>query len=171
MDDRRSLALKLAVGAVAMFGFGYALVPLYDVFCDLTGLGGRTAGAAVAPLEQAADRDRLVRVEFLATKGRLAHWDFAPESSHMYVHPGQLYQTHYVAHNRADASRQAHAVPSVAPGTAAQHMKKTQCFCFETQHFEANEQREMPVVFMIAPELPAHVSTLTLAYTFFDTTE
>ncbi len=166
--EHRSLAIKLAIGAAAMFGFGFALVPLYDVFCEITGMGGRTANTPQAVAEVVTDPDRRVRVEFVATRGRLTNWDFAPEASHMYVNPGQLYRTNYVARNRMDAPRSAHAVPSVAPGTAAQHMKKTQCFCFETQYFEANESKEMPVVFMIAPELPAHIDTLTLAYSFFE---
>jgi cytochrome c oxidase assembly protein subunit 11 len=167
--EHRSLAFKLAIGAVAMFGFGFAMVPLYDVFCEITGLGGRTADGPQVVAE-AVDPDRKVRVEFIATRGRLANWEFGPETSHMYVHPGQLYQTSYIARNATSLQRSAHAVPSVSPGSAAQHMKKTQCFCFETQHFEPNETKEMPVVFMIAPDLPAHVETLTLAYSFFDTT-
>lgn len=168
--ENRSLALKLTIGAVGMFGFGFALVPLYDVFCDLTGLGGRTADTPQQVIE-AADPNRRVRVEFVANSGGLRRWDFAPEVSHMYVNPGRLYQTHFVGRNLSEQSRTAHAVPSVAPGTAAQHMRKTQCFCFETQHFDAREAREMQVVFMVAAELPAHVDTLTLAYAFFDTTE
>ena len=149
-----------------MFTFGFALVPLYDVFCALTGFGGKTAAAAVAVVE-APDPTRTVRVEFLASVARGAPWELAPEVSHLDVHPGQLYETHFRARNLSGAPLVAQAVPSVAPGPVARYFHKAECFCFTTQEFQPHEERELKLTFVVAPELPAHVGTLSLAYTYF----
>lgn len=162
----RYLALKVAALVVAMFAFGFALVPLYDVFCTLTGFGGKTAGAAVAVVE-APDRNRTVRVEFLASVARGAPFELAPEVSHLDVHPGQLYETHYRARNLTGSPLEAQAVPSVAPGPVARHFNKAECFCFTTQQFEPQQELDLKLVFVVAPELPAHVDTLSLSYTYF----
>jgi cytochrome c oxidase assembly protein subunit 11 len=164
------LVYKLAGLCVAMFAFGFALVPLYDAFCELTGFGGKTATAPVAAVEN-VDESRTVRVEFLASVARGAPWDFEPAVSHMDVHPGRIYETHYVARNRTGATLVAQAVPSVAPGPAAKHFQKTECFCFTSQEFEPHEERELKVAFMVAPELPAYVDRLSLAYTYFSASE
>jgi cytochrome c oxidase assembly protein subunit 11 len=162
----RYLVVKLGAVGVAMFAFGFALVPLYDVFCAITGFGGKTATAAVAVVE-APDPNRIVRVEFLASVARGAPWEFAPEVSHMDVHPGQLYETHFRARNLTGARLVAQAVPSVAPGPAARYFNKAECFCFTTQEFGPHEERELKLAFMVAHELPEHVGTLSLAYTYF----
>jgi cytochrome c oxidase assembly protein subunit 11 len=168
MDTKpdRYLVLKVAALGVAMFGFGFALVPLYDVFCSITGFGGKTASAAVAVVE-APDPDRTVRVEFLASVARGAPWDFEPEVSHLDVHPGQLYETHFRALNLTGSMLVAQAVPSVAPGAAARYFNKAECFCFTTQEFRPHEELELKLSFMVATELPAHVDTLSLSYTYF----
>jgi cytochrome c oxidase assembly protein subunit 11 len=108
-----------------------------------------------------------VRVEFLASVASGAPWDFAPEVSHLDVHPGQLYETHFRARNRTGAALVAQAVPSVAPGAAARYFHKAECFCFTSQDFQPHEERELKLAFMVAPELPAHVDTLSLSYTYF----
>jgi cytochrome c oxidase assembly protein subunit 11 len=162
----RELSLKLAALTVGMFFFGFALVPLYDIFCDLTGLGGRTVNAA-AEVEQNVDESRLVRVEFVASLGQTAPWEFRPGVSSMVVHPGQLYETHFFARNRTARHITGQAVPSVAPGLAARHFKKVECFCFTEQAFEPGEGRDMGVTFLIDPTLPAHLDTLTLSYTMY----
>lgn len=162
----RKLATQLLVIAVAMFGFGWLLVPLYDVFCEITGFGGRTGGpvqaAAVEP-----DYGRTVTVQFIANAGGES-WEFRPAVSSMQVHPGRMYTTSYVARNLRNAEISAHAVPSVSPGMAARYFQKAECFCFERQDFTAGEKKDMPVVFFVDPELPREVGTVTLAYTFFD---
>jgi cytochrome c oxidase assembly protein subunit 11 len=145
-------------------------VPLYDVFCEITGFGGKT-GTAAAVVVEAPDQDRTVRVEFLASVARGAPWQFDAEVSHMDVHPGQLYETHYRARNLTGAELVAQAVPSVAPGTAARYFNKTECFCFTSQEFQAHEERELKLAFMVAPELPAHVETVSLSYTYFSAPE
>jgi cytochrome c oxidase assembly protein subunit 11 len=162
----RHLALKVAGLAAAMFAFGFALVPLYDVFCEITGFGGKTATTAAAAVE-APDLRRTVRVEFLASVARGAPWELAPEVSHMDVHPGRLYETHFRARNLTESRLKAQAVPSVAPGTAARHFNKVECFCFTSQEFAPHEEQTLTLAFMVAPELPAHIDTLSLSYTYF----
>jgi cytochrome c oxidase assembly protein subunit 11 len=164
----RTLVWKLAALCAAMFAFGFALVPLYNAFCTLTGFGGKTAGvAAAATLRAQRDTTRTLRVEFVASVPRGAPWEFDADVSHMDVHPGELYVTHFRARNLSSRELVAQAVPSVAPGAAARHFRKTECFCFTTQQFAPHESRELKVAFMVAPELPEHVDTLTLSYTFF----
>jgi len=162
----RELTLKLVALTVGMFGFGYALVPLYDVFCALTGLGGKTANTAQA-VEERPDESRSIRVEFLASLGEFAPWEFRPEKSSMVIHPGKLYEATYYARNLTDGTLVGQAVPSVAPGEAAEDFKKVECFCFTQQTFAPHEAREMKVVFMLDPELPSYLDTVTLSYTFF----
>jgi cytochrome c oxidase assembly protein subunit 11 len=164
------LPWKLAGMVAAMFAFGFALVPLYDAFCSLTGYGGKTANAAETVVER-PDTSRSVRVEFLASVARGAPWDLAPAVGHMDVHPGELYETHYSATNLTGAQLVAQAVPSVAPGAAAKYFQKIECFCFTTQAFEPRETRDLKLVFMVSPELPEHVDTVSLAYTYFTAPE
>lgn len=165
-DADRLLPLKLAGIGLAMFVFGFALVPLYDVFCAITGFGGKTAAAAAVVVET-PDPNRTVRVEFVASVARGAPWQFEPEVSHLNVHPGQIYETHFRARNLSGAQLVAQAVPSVAPGQAARYFNKTECFCFTSQEFQPHEERELKLAFMVAPELPAQVDTLSLSYTYF----
>lgn len=164
--NNRGLIGRLLLMAGGMFVFGFALVPLYDAFCEVTGLGGRTNTQAAVVTER-PDESRTVTVEFVASLGGFAPWDFEPSVTSMQVHPGKLYQTHYVARNRSSGRLMGHAVPSVAPGSAARHFQKTECFCFTPQEFMPEEERDMPVVFIIDPELPGHVDRVTLSYTFF----
>jgi cytochrome c oxidase assembly protein subunit 11 len=166
----RLLTLKLAGLGVAMFVFGFALVPLYDVFCVVTGLGGKTANAAAVVVER-PDPSRSVRVEFLGSVARGSPWQFEPDVSHVDVHPGQLYEAQFRVRNLRDTELVGQAVPSVAPGTAAKYFNKTECFCFTSQKFQPHEERELKVVFMLAPELPADVDTVSLSYTYFAVAE
>ena len=159
---------KLLVMAVAMFGFGFLLVPIYDVFCEITGLNGKTTNYAEAASE-APDLDRLVTVEFTGTVNQGGPWEFRPEQARMQVHPGKLYATTFYARNLADANVAGQAVPSVTPGQAAAYFRKTECFCFTRQEFAGGEARDMPLRFIVDPDLPQHVETVTLAYTMFAT--
>ncbi|MBT8137317.1 MAG: cytochrome c oxidase assembly protein [Gammaproteobacteria bacterium] len=165
MEGNAWFAGKLAVMVVAMFGFGYLLVPMYDVFCELTGLNGKTASAAAIATEAVSDRQ--VTVEFIASTNQHAPWEFRPAVSKMTVQPGKFYDTTFFARNRTDRPLIGHAVPSVAPGQAARHFQKTECFCFTEQDFDAHEGRDMPLRFILDPDLPAHIETVTLSYTFF----
>jgi len=151
-----------------MFGFGFLLVPLYDVFCEITGFGGRTNGTAAAVAE-APDLSREIRVEFVTTVNSYAPFAFAPDVDSMTVHPGKMYFATFTAKNLSQADKVAQAVPSVAPVTAAEHFTKIECFCFTSQDFVANEERAMPLQFIVDPNLPEYVDTITLQYTFYDT--
>jgi cytochrome c oxidase assembly protein subunit 11 len=160
------LVLKLAGICAGMFAFGFAMAPLYNAFCAVTGYGGKTANVAENVVTD-VDQHRTVRIEFLASVAAGGRWEFHPEVTHMDVHPGKLYETHYWARNLTDRHVVAQAVPSVAPGEAAEDLKKTQCFCFTQQAFAPGEGRNMPLIFMISPELPEHINEMSLAYTFF----
>ncbi len=162
----KDLSLKLLLLAVAMFCFGFALVPIYDVFCEVTGWGGRTATAAASVVESPV-ADRSVRLEFVSSVDRSAPFEFRPTQSSMEIQPGRVYETSYFARNLRSESVVGQAVPSVAPGQAAEYLKKIECFCFTEQAFAAGEGRELGVTFMIDPALPAHVDTLTLSYAIY----
>jgi cytochrome c oxidase assembly protein subunit 11 len=164
--QHRTLSLKLVLLTVAMFGFGFALVPIYDVFCDLTGLGGRTSMTAATAIAQ-PDSDRRVRLEFVASVDRSAPFEFQPARSSMTLVPGEIYETAYFARNLTARAVTTRSVPSVAPGLAADYVKKIECFCFTEQKFDPDEGRDMGVIFMVDPELPEHIDTLTLSYALF----
>jgi len=164
----RNLVTSLLVLVVGAFGFGYALVPLYDVFCEITGFGGRTNATAVI-VEEAPDLSREIRVEFVTTVNSYAPFEFSADTDSMTVNPGKMYFATFTAKNLTDKDKVAQAVPSVAPGTAAEHFVKIECFCFDQQAFTANEERAMPLQFIVDPDLPDYVDTITLQYTFFDT--
>ncbi|MDH4022809.1 MAG: cytochrome c oxidase assembly protein [Gammaproteobacteria bacterium] len=163
----KSLVRRLAVMAVCMFAFGYVLVPLYEVMCRITGIGGRPNAVAATVTEARADQSRVITVEFVAVLNEQAPWEFRPSVSSIEVHPGQLYDTTFFAHNLTDGSLVGSAVPSIAPGQAARHFIKTECFCFTQQNFTAGESRDMGVQFMVDPALPAYIDRVTLSYTFF----
>lgn len=169
----RRLTVKLLVVVVAMFGFGYALVPLYRVLCDITGLGGRLSQqpAPVAAANAEIDDSRLVTVEFLATVNSNAGWVFKPKTAKMQVHPGELYTTTYYAENLLDRELLGQASYNVAPSRAARHFAKPDCFCYSQQVFEPREGRDMNVTFFISPSLPKEVEVVTLSYTFYDISE
>ena len=168
MSEVKMLTGKLLVMAVAMFGFGFLLVPIYDVFCEITGLNGKTENTAQLAAES-PDLERLITVEFTGTVNQGGPWEFRPAKARMQVHPGKLYATTFFARNLADAEVAGQAVPSVAPGQAAAYFRKTECFCFTRQDFAAGEAKDMPLRFMVDRDLPAHVETVTLSYTMFAT--
>ena len=167
-SENRSLVGHLLIMTVAMFGFGFALVPLYDVFCQITGFGGRTNTEAVAA-EEAPDLSREIRVEFVTTVNSYAPFEFGADLDSMTVHPGKMYFATFTEKNMTDDDKIAQAVPSVAPVAAAEHFVKIECFCFNSQEFAANEEKAMPLQFIVDPDLPEYVDTITLQYTFFDT--
>ncbi len=167
-NDNRSLVGQLLLLTVAMFGFGFLLVPLYDVFCQITGFGGRTNTVA-AVVAEAPDMTREIRIEFVTTVNSYAQFEFAADVDSMTVNPGRMYSATFTAKNLATGHKVAQAVASVAPTTAAGYFTKIECFCFTTQEFLANEERTMPLQFIVNPDLPDYVDTITLQYTFFDT--
>jgi len=166
------LIVKLAVAAVAMFGFGFALVPLYDVFCAVTGLNGKTGGK-VAYVATAADVDeaRSVTVQFVALNNASMSWEFRPLQAQIDVHPGALNEVKFYARNPTGARMVAQAVPSLMPSKVVDYFHKTECFCFTQQTLEAGQEIEMPVRFFVDKALPEDVHKMTLSYTLFDVTK
>ena len=165
--SNRSLTARLLVFAVAMFAFGFVVLPpLYDVFCDITGFGGRANATAITAIEE-PDLTRTVRVEFVTTVNEYAPWSFSADVDSMEIHPGQLYFATFSATNRSAQQLTGQAVPSIAPVAANEHFKKIECFCFTSQEFEASERRSLPLQFIVDPDLPDYVDTITLSYTMF----
>lgn len=167
----KGLLVKLALVVVGMFGFGFALVPIYDVFCEWTGLNGKTGGRVEYSASQEINVERLVTVQFTASNNASMNWTFEPMVHQVEVHPGELTEIRYFARNPGTTRMVGQAVPSVSPLKAADYLRKTECFCFTQQVLEAGEAIEMPVLFYVDPALPADVSKLTLSYTLFDVTE
>jgi cytochrome c oxidase assembly protein subunit 11 len=157
---------KLFIVALAMFGFGYALVPLYDVFCEVTGINGKTKRGTI---EQAqVDTSRWVTVEFTGHTDSKLPWQFQPAQPSMRVHPGQVVVANYVARNVSNRAITGRAIPSVSPNRAAGHFKKVECFCFTEQELKAGEEKQMPVQFYVDRKVPPEVDTITLSYAFFN---
>ena len=167
-NPHRGLIFGLLTIVVGSFAFGYALVPLYEVFCEITGFGGRTNTEAVV-VQEAPDLTREVRIEFMTTVNSYAPFEFVADRDSMTVNPGKMYFATFTATNMTDYDKTAQAVPSVSPMSAAEHFVKVECFCFNNQDFAGNEEKAMPVQFIVDPDLPEYVDTITLAYTFFDT--
>lgn len=167
--DNRRLGLKLALVSVFFTGFGFAMVPLYDMICRLTGLNGRTNTAALAfDKNTQVDTSRWVTVEFLSHSMPGVGLALKPERFSMTVHPGAIVHTSYTARNDTNRVLIGQAIPSVTPAIAAPHLQKFECFCFNQQTFQPGEERIMPVVFVVNPELSDKLGTITLSYTFFD---
>ena len=165
----RRLVARLMLVAVGMFGFGFALVPLYDVFCDLTGINGKTGRVDEATaLTTEVDNSRWVTVEFVANVSSDLPWQFRPEERRVRVHPGEVAETSFYAQNSTSEDVIGQAVPSVAPSIAAKYFNKTECFCFTQQTLKSGEGKQMPVRFIVDPGLPREITTITLAYTFFE---
>ena len=165
--ETKKLVKKLVVIVFAMFGFGFALVPLYDVFCEVTGLNGKTNTEA-AQVSESVDKNRLITVEFIArTQGNLP-WVFQPEVKRMQVHPGEMHQVNFQVENLSTNNMVVQAVPSVSPGLAATYFNKIECFCFNQQPLIKGQQADLGLQFYIDKELPKEFSTVTLSYTLFD---
>jgi cytochrome c oxidase assembly protein subunit 11 len=167
----RRLVRGLLIMTAGAFAFGWALVPLYDVLCRVTGIGNAEAKAGRSVIQEAIDRNREITIEFVAEPASVGSFDFRPKVASMRIHPGKLYDTLFYAKNLTRAASVAQAVPSISPTGTAKYFHKTECFCFSPQKFGIGEAREMPVRFIVDPQLPANVDRLTLAYTIYDTTQ
>ena len=170
-QTNKKTATRLLMVAVAMFGFGYALVPLYDLLCDVTGLNGKTGRADVSETKnQEIISDRLVTVEFTTMVNTNLPWTFKALQNKVSVHPGELTTAKFLARNMTDEVITGQAIPSVAPSKAANHFKKIECFCFTQQVLQPGEEKEMVVQFMLdsrlAPEIDSNDETLFLIHFF-----
>lgn len=167
-ESNSRVAVKMLLIVAAMFGFGYALVPLYDVICDVTGLNGKTGRVAATSETAGPDLSREITVKFTGSLGAGTPFKFRPDDSTLVVHPGQPYNTTYFAENLTGRQITAQAIPSVSPAVASIYFNKTECFCFSQQTFEPKESKEMPVQFIIDRDIPKHVKSIVLSYTFFE---
>jgi cytochrome c oxidase assembly protein subunit 11 len=173
-SDNLALVGKLAVIAALMFGFGYALVPVYKSICEALGinvlsLSEREAGKIVGergPVNTQVDLSRTITVEFDANAR--GPWSFRPETSSLQVHPGQVTTVMYEFRNEQNRVMSAQAIPSYAPKQATAHFNKIECFCFNEYTLQPGESKRWPVVFVIDRKLPKDVTTITLSYTFFE---
>jgi cytochrome c oxidase assembly protein subunit 11 len=166
--ENKSLTLKLLAFALGAFAFGFALVPLYNVLCDITSFGDQRRLASARAAIDAPDDTRTITVDFVAELPTVGNWEFHPTVASMQIHPGRLYKTEFFAHNLTGHATTAQAVPNIAPGQAAGYFRKTECFCFTPQDFAVNEQRPMVVRFVVDPAIPHSVDRITLSYTFYD---
>jgi len=169
--DTPKVIRKLLLLVVVMFGFGFALVPLYDVFCDVTGINGKTGGKVNFESAPIVDESRTIKITFLTSLNEMMPWEFKPEQSFVNVHPGVPTTINFIAKNTSNRNIIGQAVPSVAPGLAAAYFQKTECFCFTQQELKAGEEKLMPVTFIVNSELPEEMSEIVLSYTFFTSPE
>ena len=156
---------KLLVFSVMMFGFGYAMVPLYEKFCEVTGIY-ELQQPDVLDKNAKVDETRIINIQLDANVRGLP-WSFRPLQSAMQVHPGKSAEVIYEISNQSDKTQAGQAIPSYSPRNLERYLKKFECFCFTQQELEGGETRQMAVRFVIDPELPKDVHTATLSYTFF----
>ena len=181
-NANRKTAKRLVLVAIAMFLFGFVVMPpFYSLICDTFGLNGRfldiesgdyvTAEGKLKGEQLAARKDlsRTVTVQFFTSLNQNLQWEFKALTRQIKVHPGEIKTVKFFAHNKTGRRMVAQAVPSVSPGNANKYFTKMECFCFNQQTFETDEAKEMPLQFVVDPDLPKNINTISLAYTFFDT--
>jgi cytochrome c oxidase assembly protein subunit 11 len=166
-EGNKKVVQNLSFVVLGMFCFGFALVPLYDVFCEYTGLNGKTGVQYVSEEQMQIDTSREIKVEFLANTNDGMPWEFKALTYSVTVHPGEATRVEFVARNKTNRDIVGRATPSVSPGQAAAYFQKTECFCFTEQLLKAGEEKIMPVVFIVDPAIDEDVHEITLSYTFF----
>jgi len=166
----RKLVIKLFIVVVCMFGFAFALIPIYNSLCKALGINGKTFKTTQHYTQNSIVESREIQVEFVATNNSGIPWLFYPKTHVIKVHPGQIAKLAFYAENQTNHRMTVQAIPSVTPGIAAKYIKKTECFCFEQQTLNGHEAMEMPLLFHLDKDLPPQIKTITLAYTLFDVT-
>ncbi|MBD3585743.1 cytochrome c oxidase assembly protein [Salinimonas sp. HHU 13199] len=169
-SGHRSMVIRLVVIVIGMFGFGFALVPLYDVFCDITGINGKTNASAAVYTAPEVDESRQITVEFLTRTHTGMPWEFRANTKRIKVHPGELTTVDFYVRNPMRKNFVAQAIPSVSPGEAALFLNKTECFCFNQQPLDGGGEATMPMSFYVDPQIPDDISYFTVQYTLFDVT-
>jgi len=172
MQTRQHIArttAKHAAVAVMMFGFGFAMVPLYDIFCEVTGLNGKIQESVVqTPME--VDTSRNIKVQLVSANNAQMPWRFMALQNEVELHPGQWKQVGFWVSNVTETDMVSQSVPSITPARAAQYVQKSECFCFQQQALKAGESKQMNLVFTISPDLPDDIHTVSMVYTLFDAT-
>ena len=167
-----AIIAKLGALAVGMFAFGFALIPLYDLLCDITGLNGKTGDAyEFDAASLTPDRTRLIQVSFVTNTNEGMSWDFAAEKGGVRVYPGELNTANFIVRNPTDKVMVGQAIPSLVPFSAAAYFHKTECFCFERQVLQPGEEMVMPMRFIVGRELPKNVQSISLSYALYDVTD
>lgn len=164
--NKRLLIILSTIG-VGMFFFGYALVPLYNAMCNAWGINGKSPMRADGN-SFTIDKSRTITVQFLGNTNANLPWEFRPTINSLQIHPGENAKFSFYAKNLSDHTMTVQAIPSITPGLAAKHLKKTECFCFTQQTFLSHQAMQMDVIFHIDTELPKDINTVTLSYTLFE---
>jgi len=167
--SHKKLIIRLSLMTCLMFGFGYALVPMYNVLCKSLGINGKTGGET-ALSDEPVDYDRIITIQFLATRNAEIDWEFKPKERTIRLHPGENKKIAYRVKNLTDNTMTVQAIPSVTPGLTAKYLKKTECFCFTQQTMKGHEEMDWPLIFHIDKDIPKKYKTITLSYTLFDVT-
>lgn len=167
--NKKRTTVKYSLIALFMFGFGFALAPMYTLFCQVTGLNGRTVNAENEVIDVEVDMSREIKVRFITTTHTDLPWEFEANETWMTVHPGEIGKATFRVKNNGKKAITGQAIPSLAPTVAASHFHKTECFCFDTQTLQAGEEADMPLQFIISPDIPDNVSSVFLTYQFFNT--
>lgn len=163
---RRTVIRTVAV-LVGMFGFAFALVPLYDVFCQITGINGKVDATAQSIVHEEVDESRYINVQFITRGSPGLPWQMSVEMRQMSVHPGQMAEVDFTFTNNSHSESWGRAVPSVSPSSATPHLRKISCFCFQEQQLQGEERLTIPLVFQLARDLPDDINTITLVYTLY----
>tara|TARA_B100000963_G_scaffold359095_1_gene385409 strand:- start:252 stop:806 length:555 start_codon:yes stop_codon:yes gene_type:complete len=162
--------IKLVVAVPLMFAFGFALVPLYDVFCEVTGINGKVFQSEHSE-ELISDNGRKISLQFISTNNENMPWEFVPSDQVMQIETGKYHTATFYVKNTTNKTMTAQAVPSVAPSNAAAHLKKLECFCFEQQELKPGEDALLPVKLLVSNDLPSNIKNIILSYTIFDITD
>lgn len=159
--------IRSVAALIGMFAFAFALVPLYDVFCRITGLNGKVDTTAKAIIHEEVDQSRYITVQFITRGSAGLPWQMSVETRQMRVHPGQTAEVDFTFTNNSHQETRGRAVPSVSPSSATTHLRKVSCFCFQEQQLQGDERLTIPLIFQLARDLPEEINTITLVYTLY----
>ncbi|WP_404377937.1 cytochrome c oxidase assembly protein [Vreelandella aquamarina] len=159
--------IRSIAALVGMFAFAFALVPLYDVFCRVTGINGKVDTTAKAIVHEEVDQSRFITVQFITRGSAGLPWQMSVETRQMRVNPGQTAEVDFTFTNNSQQKNWGRAVPSVSPSSATTHLRKISCFCFQEQQLQGDERITIPLVFQLSRDLPEHINTVTLVYTLY----
>lgn len=163
----RRTVIRTVAALVGMFAFAFALVPLYDVFCRITGLNGKVDATAQSVVHEEVDESRYINVQFITRGSPGLPWQMSVEMRQMSVHPGQMAEVDFTFTNNSPNENWGRAVPSVSPSNATRYLRKISCFCFQEQQLQGDERLTIPLVFQLARDLPEDINTITLVYTLY----
>lgn len=166
---KKRTTVKYSLIALFMFGFGFALSPMYTLFCEVVGLNGRTVNAENEVIDVEIDKSREIKVRFITTTHTDLPWEFEANETWMTVHPGEVGKATFKVKNNGNTAITGQAIPSLAPTEAASYFNKTECFCFDTQTLQVGEVADMPLQFIISPGISENISSVYLTYQFFNT--